>query len=101
MKLLYDPACPTVGRSVMISLKGGKFHYYASIGALFYIFPYEPSFPSVGWLVCLSQFPFYTSILISKNICLESLLGGLKSEVFASSLTEKEVRGRLKSEIIR
>ena len=51
IKLPHDPVCPSsrfdfisrsvgrlVGLSVTIYLKGGKFHLYAPIGVLFFVF---------------------------------------------------------------
>ena len=34
VKLPYEPVCPFVGASVIISYKGGKFHFHAPNGAV-------------------------------------------------------------------
>ena len=48
-KITYDPVCPSVGRSVVrlvgrpvvISLKAGKLHFYAPLGAFVFIVIYH------------------------------------------------------------
>ena len=50
VKLPCEPVYPSAGRSVIISWKGGKFHFHAPIGAyflkLFFFYKFSPLFCS-------------------------------------------------------
>ena len=78
MKLLYDAVCRRlVGLSVIISLRGGKFHIHAHIGALVFvkrntlesnyllIFQYHLNFKLIHWNMLL---PVYFMFLITKSV---------------------------------
>ena len=82
MKLLYDAVCRRlvgllVGLSVIISLRGGKFHFHAHIGALVFvkrnalksnyllIFQYHLNFKLIHWNMLL---PVYFMFLITKSV---------------------------------
>ena len=56
---------------------------------------------TLDFLYHLYKFYFFYQIVILFPVSVASLLSGEKNEVYADSILEKEVRGRLKSEVIR